>query len=373
LALIGPVALGDSPEVTVSQLFPERAGTFKRVQLPGPPDALKQQGVIPAAEEPLGGQAEYVSPANEKFLVEIVRFHQEAEAYSLLSIVAALDRQQKLGNDIGVSSEGAGFDRANQFVFCKGIYFVRITSLKPEANSVGTHELAVALTANLARAEDEIPVLVKHLPNSDAAQKTAIFLTRFSNLQTLIPNQSVLSVVETGGDADATLAGYDSGKVLIVEYNTPQLATENDHRIVAKIQELWKAGQPAPKAYRRVGNYSVFVFDAQTDEAAKQLLDQVKYEQVVQWLGQNPYIFKEAERRYVETTLGVFIAVVKASGVALIACFGLGGLFGALLFSRRRAQQRTVEAFSDAGGMLRLNLDEMTPQTDPTRLIRERN
>jgi len=47
----------------------------------------------------------------------------------------------------------------------------------------------------------------------------------------------------------------------------------------------------------------------------------------------------------------------------------VGGLFGALLFSRRRTRQRNIEAYSDAGGMLRLNLDELTPETDPARLI----
>jgi hypothetical protein len=60
---------------------------------------------------------------------------------------------------------------------------------------------------------------------------------------------------------------------------------------------------------------------------------------------------------------------VKASGVALVGCLGLGGLLGALLFTRRRAQQKAQEAFSDAGGMLRLNIDELTPQTDPARLL----
>jgi hypothetical protein len=117
----------------------------------------------------------------------------------------------------------------------------------------------------------------------------------------------------------------------------------------------------------------VFVFEAPSEESAKALIDQVKYEQVVQWLGENPYILKEAQRRYVETTLGVFLAVVKASGVAALACFAVGGFLGALLFSRRRAQQRTVEAFSDAGGMLRLNIDELTPQTDASKLLSERN
>src|SRR5215470_454292 len=350
--IIAPVAFADSPADAISQLFPEKAGAFKRVQQPTPLEALKQQGLI--SNEPVAGQAEYTSPNSEKFLVEIVRFRQDAEAYSLLSVVAALNRPEKAGNEIGVTAQGAGFELSNQFAFNRGSHFVRITSLATDSSSATRHELAQALATNFDKGEDDIPVLIKHLPDAETAQKTAIFLTRFNNLQTLLPNQTVLSEVQTGGDADAALAGYNSGKVLIVEYNTPQLATENDQRIAAKIQSLWNAGLPAPKAYRRIGNYSVFVFDAQTDEAARQLLDQVKYEQVVQWLGQNPYLFKEAERRYVETTLGVFVAVLKASGVALITCFGLGGLFGALLFIRRRAQQRTVEAFSDAGGMMRL-------------------
>ena len=92
----------------------------------------------------------------------------------------------------------------------------------------------------------------------------------------------------------------------------------------------------------------------------------------MQWLGENPYIYKEAELRYINTSLGVLVTVLKASGYALLACLGIGGLAGALLFTRRRAQQ-TAAAYSDAGGMLRLNLDELTPETDPARLLRERN
>ena len=71
--------------------------------------------------------------------------------------------------------------------------------------------------------------------------------------------------------------------------------------------------------------------------------------------------------------LGVLVAVIKASGYAIVLCLGVGGLIGGLLFSYRRSQQKDVTAFSDAGGMLRLNLDELTPETDPARLLRERN
>ena len=221
--------------------------------------------------------------------------------------------------------------------------------------------------------EEETPPLIQHLPAPEEAQKNAVFLKSFSDLDKLGLQQPVLSAVQSGGDADAAFATYAPSKVLIIEFHTPQLAADNDRRIIARIQELWKLGQPAPTAYRRVGNYSVFVFDAPDEQTAKQLIDEVKYEQVVQWLGDNPNILKEAEKRYVNTTLGVLVAVLKASGYAALLCLGVGGLIGGLLFSYRRAQQKDETAFSDAGGMLRLNLDEMTTETNPARLLRERN
>ena len=115
----------------------------------------------------------------------------------------------------------------------------------------------------------------------------------------------------------------------------------------------------------------MFVFDAPDEQTAKQLIDQVKYEQVVQWLGENPNILKEAEKQYVNTTLGVLVAVIKASGYALVLCLGMGGLIGGLLFSYRRSQQKDATAYSDAGGMLRLNLDEMTDRNEPCQVFCE--
>jgi len=214
--------------------------------------------------------------------------------------------------------------------------------------------------------------LVKHLPNSEEARKNAVYLNSFSDLTQLGLQQPVFSAIESGGNADAVLATYGPSKFVIVEFNTPQLAGDNDRRIIARIQELWKLGQPAPTAYKRVGNYSVFVFDAPDEATAKRLIDDVKYEQVVQWLGENPNIYKEAEKQYINTTLGVLVAVLKASGYAALACLGLGGLIGGLLFTYRRTQQKAV-TFSDAGGMLRLNLDDLTAETNPARLLRERN
>jgi len=301
--------------------------------------------------------------------VEVVKFHQDTEAYSLLSVLASIAREKDPSVELKSEYGTASFVEAGRICFFKGVELVRITD-SGKSPTTASQEFARAFAETIDKGEAEVPALVKHLPGETESQKSATFLTRFTTLDSLIPGQAVLTAVETEGNADAAFVATKSGKVLVVEYNTPQLAKENDDRVVAKIHELWKLGQLAPTAYRRVGNYSVFVFDAPDEATAKRLIDQVKYEQVVQWLGDNPYIYKEAEKRYVETTLGVFVAVVKASGMAFLACLGLGGVIGALLFTRRRAQQKTQQAYSDAGGMLRLNLDELSRrQTDPARLL----
>ena len=175
------------------------------------------------------------------------------------------------------------------------------------------------------------------------------------------------------GGAEAAVGTYDSRRLVIIEFNTPQLATDNDQRIAARINELKATvpppGTPAPPVYRRVGNYAVFVFDAPSELAANQLIDQVKYQQVVQWLGENPYSYREAVAEFTQTTLGVLVSVVKASGLVLLGSLIVGGFFGALLFTRRRAQQQVQDAYGHAGGMLRLNIDEINSETDASRIL----
>jgi hypothetical protein len=321
--------------------LPAQTGKFKRVKFDG-------------------DQSEYLAVNGERFAVKAVQLQSDAKAYEALSLAAA-DTRAKEGVVIEATPGTAGFSTKDQVAFFKGAYFVTVTNLKPLASSTNLHDLAQALSDTLDNGDGEIPALVKHLPDPENAQKNVVYLNNFSTLTNLAPQQPVLTAVQANGNADAALATIGvSGKVLIVEFNTPQLATENDQRIIARVHELWNLGQPAPTAYRRVGNYSVFVFDAPDAQTANQLIDQVHYEQVVSWLGNNPNILRRAQEHYIDTTLGVLVAVLKASGYAAVACLGIGALMGGLLFSYRRKQQRTVTAYSDAGGMMRLNLDEMS-------------
>jgi len=345
--------------VSVLLLFalPAETGKFKRVQSGGEPPGITYlvKGTTPVETD----TAEYAASNGERFAVEIIKFAQEGKAYELLSLAAAAVRDERTPVDITDVAGVAGFTKGDQLAFFKGVHFVRIRSLKPAANTTNLVALAQSLSEPLEQGDGEIPVLVKHLPNPDEAQKTAVYVNSVDTLDRLLEHR-VLTAVKGDGNADAAIASYGPSQVMIVEFNTPQLASENDKRITARIQELWKLGQPAPTAYKRVGNYSVFVFNAPDDQTAKQLVDQVHYEQVVSWLGENPNILRQAEQHYVNTTLGVLVAVLKASGYALVGCLALGGLIGGLLFTYRRSHQKALTAYSDAGGMMRLNLDEMT-------------
>jgi hypothetical protein len=267
-------------------------------------------------------------------------------------------------------TEGFSFadgDLNNFVAFFKGRVFVvaRNESKSPEIQRLTS--LARSLSDNLDKGAGEIPVLVKHLPGWQQAQ--VLYAVDNETLKKMFSNQPVLDAVSFTGGAEAAAAEYGAQKLVVIEFNTASLATDNDQRIKAKLQELSTQGQAVPSAYRRVGNYAVFVFDAPSAEAANQLIDQVKYQQVVQWLGENPFSYEQATREFTETTLGVLVSVVQTSGLALVGCLAVGGLFGTLLFRSRRAQQRAREAYADSDAMLRLNIDELTPESDPARLL----
>ena len=222
-----------------------------------------------------------------------------------------------------------------------------------------------------AQGAQEIPVIVKHLPDWETmAQERALYIEDMFTLKHLMQYQPVLNAVSLDNGTEAATATYDEGaRVVIFEYQTPQLAFDADATIKARLAELRGAGQPVPSAYRRVGNYSVFVFDAPNEAAATGLINKVKYEKDVRWLGEDPFAVGRANRAWLNMSTSVIVNTVKATGIAIAVCLGIGGIFGGWIFMRRRAQAALTEEFSDAGGMLRLNLDEMSAQNNAARLI----
>jgi hypothetical protein len=316
----------------------------------------------------LAAAAEYAAPNGEKIRIGLTKCENDSIAFSSLTTWRKYQKDRGRVaplqvNEIGTASTTVS---SQSLAFSKGAAFVTVDT-ENGTNSDQITAIARLFAATLDNGEGDIPVLVKHLPNWEKAQGGAMYSVTSDTLLFAVPDQPILKEVSFEGGTEAVSTNYGSSQLVIVEFTTPQFSVENDQRIWTKIAELKSQGQPGPIAYRRVGNYSVFVFNAPDEKTANALVDQVRYEQVVQWLGDDPHMADRLQRYFSQTTSGVLIAVLKSSGLSLLICLGAGGLFGALLFRHRRAQHAAL--YSDAGGGTRLNLDELTDANKSQRLL----
>lgn len=213
-------------------------------------------------------------------------------------------------------------------------------------------------------AEDGTPMIVKSLPGPESVHATAVWAKNVEDIEGVIGPQPVLDLINLVRGVEAAAAVYPEGKVLLVEYPTPQFASDADARFQERLATL--AGVPSVR-YRRIGNYSAFVFDAKDDASANALLDQIRYAKTVQWLGEDPNYQQKVER-YLALSLGnVFIGTLFASVIGVGVAVGLGLIIGLIYFKVEEKKRAARRAFSDAGGMTRLNLDEMTEDVESTK------
>jgi hypothetical protein len=356
--------LSNAPNEQAAKSLPDRLGDIRATKAADltVSDGAKEENY----EKEFAATRVYRSTQGENFKVTVIKTRTDRGAYSLFS-----GEMQKLtaGAKLDGVGTAAALDSSGHILFYKGFSFVSISDESVKKNSERLVDFAKLLAEPLDKGEGEIPVLVKHLPEWETAQQRTVYALSLHALQQAAGSRPVLEAVNFSGGTEAVTTTYDNARLVIIEHTTPQLATDDDARINARINELKSSGQPFPSAYRRVGNYAVFVFDAPDEATAAQLIDRISYEQVVQWLGNNPHWMERAEREYRQTTAGVILSVIKGTGLSLLICLGIGGIFGSIIFKRRRAQAAMTEAYSDAGGMLRLNLDELTPHVDPSRLL----
>ncbi len=215
---------------------------------------------------------------------------------------------------------------------------------------------------------DGIPVLIKHLPDWENTRNRATYILNQNDLRNALGERPVFDLINFESGTEAVTAPYGQGKLLVIEFMTPQASVDADEKINQKLAE--KAQNP-PIFYRRIGNYNAFVFDTDDEGAANALLDQIKYEKNVQWLGADPFLLKRAERAFVLTTSDIFITTTLVIVGGLGFSFLAGIIVGIFFFYLRERKRSTMETFSDAGGMIRLNLDGFTPQVAPDRLLND--
>lgn len=216
--------------------------------------------------------------------------------------------------------------------------------------------------------KEGVPVLVKHLPDWESKKDSSVFVTKKQDLQDYLNEREVIERIDFIPGTEAVLASYPAGKLVIVEFASPQASSDADERVKQHISE-----GTSSYFYRRIGNYNVFLFDGTDESAANALFDQIKYEKVVQWLGSGPSFFPQGdtEREFIVGASSLFIAtvIVILSGFGIAAVFGV--IFGILYFYFQESRRSSFSAFSDAGGMTRLNLDGLSAEQRAERLLGE--
>lgn len=353
-----------------ASLLPDQLGEF-RATAPAR-TAFPKGGMfetLAAADYAAVSEAErlYAGPEGETVRVTLVKTGSDGAAYSLLTHGS---------NDVRVGCEfGAACvfgDDGGVFAFSKGPVYVRLSGdggkrVSPQAAS----DLARRLSETLDAGAGGVPVLAMHLPEWERVKNRADFAVSLPALQSAagVGNRPALDALSFEGGAEAATANYSGAQVVVVEFTTPQYASDNDARVKQRISELRAAGQPAPTAYRREGNYAVFVFDAPDEAAAEGLLAQVRYEKDVRWLGRNPHEDEMREQIVTSTMGGVIVTTLKVTGLAILLCLGVGGLFGGAVFLVRRSRSSATEVYTDAGGMLRLNIEEANAGQEPPKLL----
>jgi hypothetical protein len=224
--------------------------------------------------------------------------------------------------------------------------------------------MLVAVAACFAQVRDgDTPALMLHLPDYEKVVQNAGYATDSRLLKHYLGQRPELDLIDFAGGTEAVTAPYPAGKLLIVEYSTPQAAEDAD----AKFQGIVTGRSDIIN--RRIGNYEAIVFDVSDAAAANALLDQVHYQKDVQWLGDAPA--KPTRGVSVPQMASVlFSSVLWLVGCGVVALAG-GGLAGWLYWRRVKQRRAEMSSFTDAGGMTRLNLDGFTPEILPDRRLGE--
>ena len=318
--------------------------------------------------------------------VEVFETQTPLGAYGLLSFATA--GSKTVTEAIGANS--ARLDGA--IAFWKENYFVRVTDANGQAvRASGYTLLARAMADGIKPTGPPIlPSLLGNLPETALVAGSARYALGPESLNTFVARGR--EIFAFAGDAEAVVAEYvqnggattqggsntatgsttPSGsasprsrvpappplatvppmKLVIVEYNTPQFAFDATARATEYVNSLPESEQ-AHVIVKREGNYLIEAVEFQNRETAQALVDAVKYPYGVKWLhhpklpARDPLRIQKAAQMLVSTfgLIGILLGTVLVGGA----------IFGTTIFLRRRKQMR--EVFSDAGSMLRLEID----------------
>lgn len=289
--------------------------------------------------------------------VDVFQLENQRAAFGLFSTNAGGINPKVDPSPVG--SDGAVI--AGAIIFWKESYFVQVQdgelvtgSLKKDIRPRVAEAVAAKIIAT--RAEPRRPSLIESLP---ADFKVAGSERYFLGPESLYAHAGYASeMFGFEGDAEAALAEYRASaapktwRLVIVEHHTPQFATAALARANRLLESL-PEDQRNRVLVEREGNFIVAALGFDDRDFAQQVVDKVEYPYTVKWLRDplipttDPFHIQKAA----QLLLSTFVIMCIMIGVVLV----FGTIFGTTIFFKRRKQQQ--ETFSDAGGMLRLEID----------------
>jgi hypothetical protein len=347
------------PSLSINDLLSEKlAGTSATSEIKQhTPDALSEL----AADKTAAYREYKITLAASRLYgatrVEVFKTETPYAAFGLYTYIAKENSKKLKARQIGAQSAFV----ANSLVFWKRSYLVKVTSAAQggAAESAQT-SLASAVDGKIPASEGavEYPILFNSLPkNSLIAESEKYFLGPEALNAHIAGARDMFSF---DGKAEAAVAEYrktaQAGakplKLVIVEYHTPQFATDAMNRLNGFVATLSEEERNR-FIIKRVGNFIVGATHFEDREFAESLVSAVEYPYVVKWLQNpaiptnDPFAVQKAGQMLVST-----FSLIGLSGGIMLLC---GTIMGTTIFLRRRKQQRA--AFSDAGGMIGLHLD----------------
>lgn len=289
--------------------------------------------------------------------VDIFQTESRFAAFGLFNYLIAQAGAAPAAKSIGSGS--ATIDK--NLVFWKSEYLVKVS---------GTPALAVAVAEKLPTSESVAPpTLFNSLPAEAKVAHSERYFLGAQTLASYIPHASELFVFD--GDAEAAFAEYHPNakskeaakphagkdpaatlKLAIVEYHTPQFATVALNRANEFVNTLPPEEQQRI-IIKRVGNFIVEAANVEDRQFAEKLMNSIEYPYVVKMLKDPnlPHTDPHHTQKAAQVILSSF-GLIGLTGLIVMVC---GSILGTAIFLKRRKYQRQI--FSDAGGMLRLQLD----------------
>ncbi|MGE0130030.1 MAG: hypothetical protein AB7U82_18255 [Blastocatellales bacterium] len=251
----------------------------------------------------------------------------------------------------------------------EGRYVVRVSKSSPDED--WDQSILEAIKPNLIGGVGTLSSLPLHLPDQGKIMESEKYIIGPIALTKLEKISELKNVINFYDGVEVAAADYHNGNgqmnLVVVEYHTPQLASDG----YAQFQDYSNAlpqNVEDKRILKRIGNFVVVAVNVQDRVAAQSIVDQIKYEKKIYWAGRKlsdiPLEFRPPDPIETEEAIRTAQVLLRSfywMGAMLLSAILIGLAAGGLLFHWNRYRRRKLgldSVFSDAGGTVRLNLDD---------------